>query len=288
MTVRIISVALFLVLAPFLGALIEGLERKIIARMQGRVGPPILQPLYDVRKLFHKQVIVVDKTQTLFLVSYMVTQVFAGCIFFFGYDLLLSFFILSTGATFLVFAGSVTNSPYSAIGASRELIQMTAYEPAVLLACVGLYLANGSFNVSEIISAQYSAIMYLPGFFAAYLFILTIKFRKSPFDISTSHHPHQELVKGITTEMGARNLAFYTITEWYEKVFLLGTVAIFIINASYISWAVAVVVVLGTIFFEVLIDATSARVKWDRMSIMSWVITFLVAGLNLMILMLIM
>ncbi len=285
MTTRVISVLLFLILGPFVGAIIEGIERKLSARMQGRVGPPLQQPLYDVRKLFHKQIIVVNKAQTLFLTAYFCTQVFAGCLFFFGYDILLSFFILSTGATFLVFAGSVTGSPYSTLGSSRELIQMMAYEPAVLLACVGFYLACGTFNVSEIIAADYSALMYLPGFFVAYLFILTIKLRKSPFDLSTSHHPHQELVKGITTEMGARNLAFYTITEWYEKVFLLGTIAIFVINKNPISWVAAAVLVIFTIFFETLIDNTSARVKWDKMLSMAWVVTLLAGGLNLLILM---
>ena len=42
--VRVISVVLFLVLAPLVGGLLDGLDRKISARMQGRIGPPLLQP----------------------------------------------------------------------------------------------------------------------------------------------------------------------------------------------------------------------------------------------------
>ena len=45
----------FAVVAPILGCLLAGLERRISARMQGRVGPPILQPYYDVRKLLLSQ-----------------------------------------------------------------------------------------------------------------------------------------------------------------------------------------------------------------------------------------
>ena len=261
----IISVVCFLVFAPLVGGLLEGLDRKISARMQGRIGPPILQPFYDVRKLMNKQTIVVNKAQTLLMVT---------------------FFLLSTAATFLVFAGSVTNSPSSTIGANRELLQMMAYEPAVLLACVGFYLAEKTFQVSDIIQSNTSAILYLPGFFVAYVFILTIKMRKSPFDLSTSHHAHQEIVKGVTTELGAKNLALYQITEWYENVFLLSVLALFIVNKNPISYVVAAVVVFAVWFLEILIDNTSARVKWYVLLRVTWIVTALAAGVNLLILML--
>jgi ech hydrogenase subunit B len=285
-TIKIICVAAYLILAPFIGGFLEGVDRKISARMQRRVGPPILQPFYDVTKLLKKQVIAVNKSQIFLLLSYFFLTLLTGAMFFYVTDILLCFFVLSTAATFLYFAAVMTSSPYSTFGASRELLQMVAYEPAVLLACVGFYLATKTFKVSEIIQADYSAIMYLPGFFIAFVFILTIKMRKSPFDTSASHHPHQELVKGLTTESGARNLAIYTITEWYENVFLMGVVGLFIINSNPISIIVAVVVILLVYFLEIPIDNTSARVKWMTMVKGSWYVTIIAAGLNLIILML--
>ncbi len=287
MMTRAISIILYLLLAPLAGGLLEGLDRKISARMQGRVGPSILQPFYDVRKLFNKQFIIVNKAQTFLVLSYMVSMIFTGCLFYAGTDILLCFFALSTAATFLIFASSVTNSPYSSLGSSRELVQMMSYEPAVLLTCVGFYLADKTFNVSDIIQSQYSSIIYLPGFFIAFVFILTIKMRKSPFDISSSHHPHQELVKGITTEMGADILAMYDITEWYENIFLLGIVGLFVVNSNPVSYIFAVVVILAVYFLEILIDNTSARVKWNVMLKLSWIVTLLSAGVNLLILMLV-
>ena len=282
---RVIFVILYLLLAPVLGGLLEGVDRKISARMQGRVGPSVLQPFYDVKKLFNKQFIVVNKAQSFLVLSYSLTQIFTGCMFFAGNDIMMSFFVLSTGAPFLVFAATVTNSPYSTMGASRELLQMMAYEPAILLTCVGMYLATGTFNVNEIIRKPISAIVILPGFFFAYVFILTIKMRKSPFDLSASHHPHQELVKGVTTEIGAKNLAIFTITEWYENIFLLSVVGLFIVNNNPISYVAAVAVILVVCFLETLIDNTSARVKWDVMLKSTWVITLLAAGVNFLILM---
>lgn len=284
---KVIFVICYIVLAPFIGGILDGIDRKISARMQRRVGPPLLQPFYDVIKLFSKQVIIVSRSQIFFLLSYFVLIVLTGAMFFAGTDILLCFFVMSTGATFLYFAGMVTSTPYSTMGANRELVQMLAYEPAVLLTCVGFYLAEGTFNVSEIASSRYSAIMYLPGFFIAFVFILTIKMRKSPFDLSTSHHMHQELVKGLTTEMGARNLAIFQVTEWYENVFLLGVVGLYIVNQSNFSLIAVVIVLCLTYFLEILIDNTSARVKWDTMLKLSWGVTIFTAGINLIILMII-
>lgn len=284
---RIIGIVAFLILAPFLGGLLSGIDRKISARMQGRIGPSIFQPFYDVQKLLSKQFIVVNYAQIFLVVSFLATVIFTGCMFFGGSDVLLCFFLLSTGATFLIFAACITNSPYSNIGASRELFQMLCYEPAVLFACIGFYLATGSFNVSDIIQADLPAIIKTPGFFVAFVFILTIKLRKSPFDLSASHHPHQELVKGITTDMGAQTLALYEIAEWYEHVFLMGFVGLFFVWNNPWSYLLAVAAVLATYFLEILIDNTSARVKWHFMFKLAWGFTILVAGVNLIILMVI-
>ena len=281
----IICAIAYLILAPFVGGLLNGVDRKVSARMQGRIGPSLLQPFYDVCKLFSKQFIIVNPAQTFLMISYLLTFIFTGCMFFYGSDILLCFFLLSTGATFLMFAACVTNSPYSNLGASRELVQMMCYEPAVLLACVGFYLATGSFNVVDIIQADTPAIVKTPGFFIAFVFILTIKMRKSPFDLSTSHHPHQEMVKGVTTDMGAKTLGIFQLAEWYEVVFLMGVVALFFINKNPWSYLVALVAVLVVYFLEILIDNTSARVKWHTMFKISWFITLLAAGINLIILM---
>lgn len=287
MGTKIILVLCYILLAPFLGGILEGFDRKISARMQGRVGPPIRQPFFDVIKLFKKQYIVVVHSVHFLLFSYLAFMILTGAMFFAGADLMLCFFILSTAATFLYFAAVITNSPYSTIGSQRELVQMMAYEPAVLLTAVGFYISTGSFNVRTIIQQDYSLIMKMPGFFIAFVFIMTIKMRKSPFDTAASHHPHQELVKGITTDMGSKNLALFSITEWYENVFLMGVVALFIVNKNPWSYLAAVLVILAIYFLEILIDNTSARMKYELMLKMTWIVTLLTAGVNLLILMLI-
>lgn len=282
--IRFITMLLYIVGAPIIGGLLDGLDRKISARMQGRKGPGILQPFYDVAKLTQKQLLAVNKFQLLMVMSYLFFVILSGVLFFGGFDILMCFFSLSTAAMFLILASTSTHSPFSTIGTHREMAQMMSYEPMELLTAVGFYLATGTFAVSDIVQAKYPAIVFAPGFFIGFIFVLTIKFRKSPFDLSTTHHAHQEVVKGVTTEMVGIEYAVTTVTEWYENVFLLGVVALFFINSNPISYLVAAVAVLVVFFIEILIDNTSARVKWQLMLKMAWGVTLVTGGLNLFIL----
>lgn len=286
--IPIIGIVSYIIFAPFIGGLLDGFDRKISARMQGRKGPSVLQPFHDVAKLFHKQLLVMNKFQTLMVMSYLFFVLLSGALFFGGFDMLMCFFSLSTAVMFLILASTSTHSPFSTIGSHREMMQMMAYEPMVLLTAVGFFQATGSFNVSDIIQCRIPAIAFTPGFFIGFVFILTIKFRKSPFDLSTSHHAHQEVVKGLTTEMVGLEYAITTIAEWYENVFLLGVVALFFINSNPISYVAAIAAVLIVYFIEILIDNTSARVKWQLMLKTAWIVTIVTGGLNLFILELLM
>ena len=217
-TIRLISIAAYLILAPLAGGLIAGLDRKITARMQGRKGPSILQPFYDLAKLFSKETLIVNKTQYVYIVCFFVTMMLTGGLFFGGFDILMVFLTLTTAAMFFVFAGASTNSPVATMGAQRELAQMLAYEPMILIVAVGIYIATGSFKISEVIFSDMPAIVKLPGIFIGFVAVLTIKFRKSPFDLSTSHHAHQELVMGVSTDMSGKMLGLVEFTHWYENI----------------------------------------------------------------------
>ncbi len=282
----VLSVLAYILCAPFIGGLLDGVDRKISARMQGRRGPSILQPFYDVIKLFNKEQLVVKRSQTFLVVTYLIFMVITGSLFFSGMDLLLCFFSLTTCAMFLVLAASFTHSPYASIGCQREMLQMMAYEPMVLLTAVGFYVATNTFYVKEIVRADTSAILYLPGIFVGFLYILTIKLRKSPFDLSSSHHAHQEVVRGVTQEMVGSNLAMINMAEWYETVFLMGVVALFIINSNPASYIVALLVVLAAYFLEIVIDNVSARVNWRFLLVSAWAVTLVAGGTNLIILVL--
>jgi ech hydrogenase subunit B len=263
------------VLAPFVGGFLAGVDRKLSARLQGRYGPPLRQPFFDVLKLFQKERIVVNKFQNFSIVLFFLFTLFSGALFFAGADLLLVVFSLALAGTFFVLGGFAVGSPYSHLGAEREVLQMVAYEPMVILLAVGMYQATGSFKVAELVQQQQPLILYLPGIFAGFLYILTIKFRKSPFDLSMSHHAHQEIVRGITTEFSGPALGLIEITHWYENVLLLGMVYLFF---GFNPW-IALAVSIATYLFEIFIDMNYARFKWQLTFMSSWVWTA-VAGIS--------
>ncbi len=284
MDMGIISAVAYIFLAPFAGALLAGLDRKICARMQGRQGPPLLQPLYDVMKLLNKQTKVINRVQILYLMTFLFFIIMTGVLFFAGYDILLVLFTLTTSNMFLVIAASSGHSPYAFMGASRELLQMLTYEPMVLMAAVGLYIVTGSFRISEIVTSHnLPPIIYLPGVFLGFIFILTIKLRKHPFDLSTSHHAHQEMVKGITTEFSGKMLAVVEVSHWYENIFLLGMLALFFLNGEAWSIALTVAAVIICYFVEILVDNTNARLKWQSMLRNSWIVTAVLGAVNIVI-----
>ena len=277
----------YIVLAPFLGALLDGIDRIISARMQRRKGPGLLQPFYDLGKLFSKEMIAVNNVQLLLNMSYLVILVIAGAMLFAGADLLMVLFILSTADMFLIMAASSDSSPYANMGASREMLQMMAYEPLTLLVAVGFCLTTGSFQVADIIQADTSAVLWMPGLLVGFMFTSAIKFRKSPFDLSTSHHAHQEMVKGLTTEMSGTTLAVMTIAEYYETVLLLGIFCLFIVNSTWWSWIAAILACVVIYFLEILWDNACARVKWKTLLYSCWIVTLVAGGINILILMLI-
>ena len=283
----VIWIIAYLVLAPLAGGLLAGFDRKISARMQGRVGPSVLQPFYDVFKLFEKESVTVTRVQDFYVLIFVIFVIASGVIFFGGGDMLLVIFTLTVASAFLIIAAYSANSPYAEIGAERELLQMMAYEPMVLMTAIGFYMYTGSFAVSDIMAGTSMPFFPMIGIFFGFLFILTIKFRKSPFDLSMSHHAHQELVKGITTEFSGKTLGFIEISHWYENIFLLGFIFLFFANGTAWGYAIGVVVCLLSYFLEVLIDNCFARMKWQFAFKSAWIVALVLGVVNIFVLYLI-
>ena len=241
----ILGLIAFLVIAPFVGCILAGLDRKITAGMQGRVGPRLLQPWWDFRKLLAKEDATVNGAQDLYVWLYLVFVVLSGMIFFAGGNFLLCVFIQTLGALFFILAGYSSRSPYADLGAERETVQVMSYEPMVLLVAIGMFMATGSFAVADLLSAEMPLVRYLPLIFIGFLYVLTIKLRKSPFDISMAQHAHQEIVRGIVTEFSGRTLAL-------------------------VVW-----------FLEIWIDNNFARFKWETMLRSAWWVALVAGTLNI-------
>jgi ech hydrogenase subunit B len=271
--IEIYVAAAYVVLGPIIGGLMAGLDRVVTARLQGRVGPPLLQPFYDLRKLFTRRIAPVNLLQLPLIASHLVFAVLTGVLFFYGSDILLIIFVLTLASIFLILAAYSTGSPYGTIGAERELILMTAYEPMIIIALVALFGVAKSFNFYDILASRMPAYLYLPGIYLGLVFVIAMKLRKSPFDLSTSHHAHQELVMGLTADMGGPALGMVELAHWYETTYLYALVLLLFGS----SWIAAVVGLSATFALVVLLDNTTARLKWKLTLSIAWIVT-LVAG----------
>lgn len=276
---------LYLLLAPILGGLLAGCDRIISARMQRRKGPPLLQPFYDFLKLWEKQPIAVNKAEGFYIFGFLLFVLLTGTIFFAQGDILLVVFTLTMASVCLIIAAYAVDSPYSQIGAERELVQTMAYEPMLLMVALGFYLASGSFSVGDILMGAHMNILRMPGIFFGLCFILLIKFRKSPFDISMSHEAHQELIGGLKTEISGRTLAVVELAHWYENVFLFGLVLLFFASDTWWTWLLGLAICEIVFFAEILIDNCCARIKWERMFASTWLVGLMAGFLNIAFLM---
>jgi len=279
----IIGIVAFTVLAPIVGCLLDGVDRKISARMQGRVGPSILQPYYDVRKLLEKERASVNTVEGTYIACALLFALIAGGVFFSGGNLLLCIFVITLSSLFFIMAAYSTRSPYAEVGAHRETLQVMCYEPMVLMMAIVVFQASGTFDIAGLFSLDTPIIATTFGAWVGLLVILTIKLRKSPFDISSSHHAHQEIVRGITTEMSGPTLAKVEILHWVENVLFMGWVGMFFINANPISIAVAIIVAVLVYLFEIWIDNNFARVKWQAMFKIAWLSSLVLGGVNIAI-----
>ena len=149
------------------GGLLAGVDRRLTARLQSRQGPPLLQPFYDVLKLFGKAPCVTNPWLIFSSYVCLMASAIALLMFFMQGDMLLLFFVMTVGAVFKVAGALSADSPYSNVGAQRELLQMLAYEPLVILTFVGMSAATGSFMISDIYALDVPLLPHLPFLFIA-------------------------------------------------------------------------------------------------------------------------
>lgn len=274
---NILIAVIAIVAAPIIGGLLNGFDRRITARLQNRFGPPILQPFYDFFKLLGKENIAVNQTQIVYVWAHLLFAIASLVLLVLKQDLLVLIFVLAFSTIALIMGAMSVRSPYSKIGAQREIIQMLSYEPVLLLMVVGIYLITKSFMIETVFNLDTPLLYSLPLVFFAFLYVLTIKLRKSPFDFATSHHGHQELIKGLTTEFSGPQLAIIELTHWYDLIILLGIIALFFAKPLWVG----IVIALVAYFIELVVDNICARMTWQWMLKATYLVGLGSAGINI-------
>ncbi len=283
----------------FLALFCDWFERKIMARMQYRMGPSytgpfgILQPLADYIKLLTKEDIVPEHTWRLLFVFAPILSfsLFTLSIFYFPIDGLNVFsnagfegdllFVLAlvTFAHFTLFlSGWSSSNPYSEIGAVRILTQFIGYDIPLLILAVGPAFIAGSLSLAKIASRQpVPFALLIPWVFVPFLLALQAELEEDPFDIP---HAETEIVAGYGTEFSGRKLAFIRLSKDVQIVFgavltanlflggPYGPVIFGSPNIWFIIWFI--LKVLFVIFILEFVEAICARLRIDHIVRANW------------------
>ena len=226
--------------AIFLGLILISIERILVARFQGRVGPVFYQNIIDIIKLFNKETLIpkdakdfVFKFAPLFGFSGMLVLVYFLPIpgVYDGvkgnYDLIILIYFMALPAISHILGGGASSSPYAAISVSRELKLMLVYE--IVFTIIGFTLAvyigdgKGEFSLMEIIKYQLQNGYFLfdwklwPAFIAFLIFVLAT-LEVPPFEVA--HHNSADIMEGYLMEYSGAPLALFEITDALKIIVL--------------------------------------------------------------------
>lgn len=227
---------LFVIVA---GMAYEWFDRKLVARLQNRVGPRWFQPAADNLKLLAKEEVLPEGVTPFFFIALPLLAL-AGALtaalyapmaglqpaHSFSGDLIVTVYLLSLLTLCMGLGGANTRNRFSLMGATRALTQLFAYEAPFLLALFGPAVAAGSWQISEIVAYAESnwLILTQPLGFLAALIGLMGKLELPPFDAPEAE---TEIVAGALTEYSGRGLAIFHIGKGVELVVGLTLVAAF-------------------------------------------------------------
>ena len=267
---------ILIILAPFIGGLVYGFERIIKARMQRRIGPPLLQPFYDFLKLADKRKMIVHSAHAFLGIMHFVSLWFALGVLLLGGDLILVIFLHLLSTALLILAAYSTRSIFSHLGANRTAISILAYEPVLIIIAVSIFILTGSFDAAAAFQSEQPLLYKMPLAFIALLLVLPIKLKKSPFDVAEAH---QELTGGVELEFsGIFYEAVYT-AKWLDYVFCYALVYLFAGNNMLLGAGL----IVFTFFYLNALDNSTARVSYKQMLRFSLTVSFSLAFINLLI-----
>jgi NADH-quinone oxidoreductase subunit H len=293
-------------------------ERRVLARMQTRIGPNragpqgFLQPVADAFKLiFKEELIPVKADKLIFFLAPILTVVpaliisgvvpWGTSVTLFGReiplhlaDINLAILYILTVTSISIYgitlAGWSSNNKYATLGGLRATAQMISYELALGLSFVGPILIAESMSMNDIVNAQRPIWFIFLQPLGALIYGLTVlaEVNRSPFDMPEAE---QELTAGYLTEYSGLKFALFFMAE-YIKVIAVSMIGATVFLGGYLGPGVdqfpwlgpiyLVIKVLGIMFLMIWIRATTPRFRYDRIMAFGWKILFPLALLNVL------
>jgi NADH-quinone oxidoreductase subunit H len=295
-------------------------ERRVLARMQTRIGPNragpwgLLQPVADgIKLIFNEELIPAQADKVLFLLAPVITVVPALIILaviplgpevtLFGrnYSLGLAsnvnvgvLYILAVASIAvygIVIAGWASGNKYALMGGVRSTAQMVSYELALALAFVGPIMLASSMSVDAIIEGQTHLwyVILQPLGFLIFLIAAVAEVNRAPFDMPEAE---QELVAGYHAEYSGMKFALFFMAE-YGKMIAVSFIAATMFLGGYLGpfldrWPLLgpiylFIKVVALLFFLVWLRATFPRFRYDQLMAFGWKILLPLGLLNVVI-----
>ncbi|MDR0504887.1 MAG: NADH-quinone oxidoreductase subunit NuoH [Bifidobacteriaceae bacterium] len=222
-------------------------ERRLVGRMQQRLGPNVrgpfglFQAIYDALKLLLKEDLSVKKADKVLYIIAPMISVFASLLVFavipmgsrvglpwtdwttplqltdFPVAVLYILAVTAIGVYGIVLGGWSSGSTYSLLGAIRSTAQVVSYELTMGLSLVAVFLVSGTMSTSEIVAGQrnlWYAVMLLPSFII-YLIAMIGETNRLPFDLPEAEG---ELVSGYMTEYSSMKFAWFFLAEYINML----------------------------------------------------------------------
>lgn len=312
--------ALILVLSLTLGfAYVTLYERKVLARMQVRVGPNragpqgFLQPIADAVKLIFKEELTPANAQKwIFLIAPVITVLpaltitavvpWGDKINLFGREITLVIADINVGVLWILsvtsisvygiaLAGWSSNNKYATLGGLRSTAQMISYELALGLAYVGPMLMAGSMRLTDIVNAQKGLwfVVFQPVAFLIYFIASLAEINRAPFDMPEAE---QELTAGYHTEYSGMKFAVFFMAE-YIKMIAISMIGVTLFFGGFLGpfvdqlpWLGPIYLFIKTmvwLFVIIWVRATWPRIRYDRLMAFGWKILFPLALLNALV-----
>lgn len=280
------------------------LERRILGRMQARVGPNrtgpfgLLQPVADAVKVLLKEDIIPDKADKLLywlapgVAFFPVLLVFAVIPFQdgalladlnVGFVYIMAVTSISTIGVFM--AGWSSSNKYSLLGAMRNVASLVSYEIPLLLSTVGVIILTGSLSMQQIVSMQdIPFILLQPLGFLLFFIGGCAEINRSPFDLLEAD---SELVAGHHTEYSGMKFAMFYLVEYAEALALSAVITTVFLSGwrgpflpPWLWFVIKTVIVFVAMIWT---RATFPRVRIDQLMALAWKFLFPLSLINLLI-----
>ncbi len=292
------------------------LERKLLGRLQHRVGPTyvgpfgLLQPIADGLKLIFKEDVIPSQAEKFILIIAPVIAFIPGFLAFavipigppielFGYTIPLTIsdlnigilFILATtslGVYGLALGGWSSGSKYSLLGGIRSSAQMISYEVSYGLALVPIVMIAGTLSLNEIVAQQSSVFDWYvfknPVAFLIFWICAVAETNRLPFDMPEAE---SELVAGYLTEYSSMRFSMFFVGEYANMITAAAVVATVFFGGwqgPFLPgplWLVLKVIVF--MVFYIWFRATFPRLRYDQLMDLGWKVLFPLALLNVLV-----